>query len=51
MMRRAGIAGVFGLDFDIADGHHTAHFDFDGTALARGTLLLSGLLAAVLSIS
>jgi hypothetical protein len=37
------------LGADIADGHHTPHFDFDETVLAGGTLLLSGLIAAALS--
>lgn len=47
---RGGIAGIFVLGSDIADGHHTPHFDFDETVLARGTLLLSGLVAAALAI-
>ncbi|MDX8481567.1 peptidase dimerization domain-containing protein [Mesorhizobium sp. VK24D] len=45
-----GGAGIFVLGSDIADGHHTSHFDFDETVLARGTLLLSGLIAVALSI-
>ncbi len=47
---RGGVAGIFVLGADIADGHHTPHFDFDETVLARGTLLLTGLIAAALSI-
>jgi aminobenzoyl-glutamate utilization protein A len=46
---RGGIAGIFVLGADIADGHHTPHFDFDETVLAGGTFLLSGLIAAALS--
>jgi aminobenzoyl-glutamate utilization protein A len=47
---RGGSAGIFVLGSDIADGHHTPNFDFDETVLERGTLLLSGLIAAALSI-
>jgi aminobenzoyl-glutamate utilization protein A len=47
---RGGTAGIFVLGSDIADGHHTPHFNFDETVLTRGTLLLSGLIAAALSI-
>jgi aminobenzoyl-glutamate utilization protein A len=47
---RGGVAGIFVLGSDIAGGHHTPQFDFEETVLARGTLLLSGLIAAALSI-
>ena len=47
---RGGIAGIFVLGSDITDGHHTPHFDFDETVLARGTLLLSGLIAATMRV-
>ena len=47
---RGGSAGILVLGSDIADGHHTPNFDFDETVLERGTLLLSGLIAAALSV-
>lgn len=47
---RGGLAGIFVLGSDIADGHHTPHFDFDEAVIAQGTFLLSALAASALSI-
>ena len=48
--RRGGTAGIFVLGADLADGHHTPHFDFDEGVLAKGVLLLSALVGGALSI-
>lgn len=43
-----GTAGVFVLGADLADGHHTPHFDFDEGALVKSALLCSGLISAAM---
>lgn len=48
--RAGGAAGIFVLGADLADGHHTPHFDFDEDVLAKGVLLLTALIGAALSI-
>ncbi len=45
---RGGMAGVFVLGADLADDHHTPHFDFDEAALSRSVLLTSSLIAAAM---
>ncbi len=47
---RGGTGGVFVLGADLADDHHTPHFDFDEGALAKSTLLCAGLIASALEI-
>lgn len=48
---RGGRAAIFVLGADLADGHHTPHFDFDERVLPAGTLFLSALIGAALSIN
>ncbi|WP_165978902.1 amidohydrolase [Antarcticimicrobium luteum] len=48
---RGGMAGVFVLGADLADDHHTPHFDFDEAALSRSVLLTSSLIAAAMDLS
>ena len=48
---RGGTGGVFVLGADLADDHHTPHFDFDEAALSRSVLLTSGLIAAAMDLS
>lgn len=45
---RGGLAGIFVLGADLADGHHTPHFDFDEAVLSQGVLLLAALAASAL---
>ena len=47
---RGGKAGVFVLGADLADDHHSPHFDFDEGALSRSVLLTSGLIAAAMGL-
>jgi aminobenzoyl-glutamate utilization protein A len=47
---RGGKAAIFVLGADLADGHHTPHFDFDERVLGVGVLLLSALIAGGLLI-
>lgn len=44
-----GVAGIFVLGSDLADGHHTPHFDFDEGVLARGVSLISAATATLLN--
>jgi aminobenzoyl-glutamate utilization protein A len=46
---RGGEAAIYVVGADIADGHHTPHFDFDEDVLPRSVLLMSAALAAGLS--
>ena len=46
--QRGGTAGVFVMGADLADDHHTPHFDFDEGALATSALLCSGLILAAM---
>ncbi|WP_212524118.1 amidohydrolase [Actibacterium sp. MT2.3-13A] len=46
-----GRAAIFVLGADLADGHHTPHFDFDEDALAPGVHLLGALIASALAIT
>jgi len=48
---RGGTGGIFVLGADLADAHHTPHFDFDEAALSRSVLLTSGLIAAAMGLS
>ena len=41
---KGGKAGIIVLGADLADGHHTPHFDFDERVLGDGTLLISALI-------
>lgn len=45
---RGGTAGIFVLGADLADDHHTPHFDFDEEALVKSALLCSGLIVAAM---
>ena len=47
---RGGAAGILVLGADLADGHHTPHFDFDEDVLARGVLLMSALIADAMGV-
>jgi len=47
---RGGQAAIFVLGADLADEHHTPHFDFDEGALGRGVLLSAGLIAEALGL-
>jgi aminobenzoyl-glutamate utilization protein A len=47
---RGGAAGIFVLGADLADGHHTPHFDFDEGVLSAGALFMAALIGAALSI-
>lgn len=47
---RGGLAGIFVLGADLADDHHTPHFDFDEAALRRSVLLTSSLIAAAMEL-
>jgi aminobenzoyl-glutamate utilization protein A len=44
-----GVAGIFVLGSNLADGHHTPHFDFDEGVLVRGVSLLSAVATTLLS--
>jgi aminobenzoyl-glutamate utilization protein A len=45
-----GKAAIFVVGADIADGHHTPHFDFDEDVLSRAVLFLSACITdAILS--
>lgn len=46
---RGGEAAIYVVGADIADGHHTPHFDFDEDVLPRAVLFLSTALAAGLA--
>lgn len=46
---RGGEAAIYVVGADIADGHHTPHFDFDEDVLPRAVLFLAGGLAAALA--
>lgn len=46
---RGGEAAIFVVGADIADGHHTPHFDFDEDVLQRAVLFLSGGLFSALT--
>jgi len=48
--QRGGAAGVFVLGADLADGHHTPHFDFDEGALVKSALLCSALISAAMAL-
>ena len=48
---QGGQAGIFVLGADLADGHHTPHFDFDEDALAPGVHLLGALVTSALAIT
>jgi aminobenzoyl-glutamate utilization protein A len=46
---RGGTAGIFVLGADLADGHHTPHFDFDERVLQAGTFFLTALIGSALA--
>ncbi|GAA6198876.1 amidohydrolase [Aquicoccus sp. SU-CL01552] len=48
---RGGSGGIFVLGADLADAHHTPHFDFDEAALSRGALLCAALIGAAMDLS
>jgi aminobenzoyl-glutamate utilization protein A len=48
--QRGGTAGIFVLGADLADDHHTPHFDFDEGALAKSVLLCGGLIASAMQL-
>jgi hypothetical protein len=41
--QRGGTAGIFVIGADLADDHHTPHFDFDEGALAKSVLMCGNL--------
>lgn len=47
---RGGTGGVFVLGADLADEHHTPHFDFDEAALRPSALLCAGLVSAAMGL-
>jgi aminobenzoyl-glutamate utilization protein A len=46
--QRGGEAAIYVVGADLADGHHTPHFDFDEDVLARTVLFLSAAIADAL---
>jgi aminobenzoyl-glutamate utilization protein A len=46
---RGGEAAIYVVGADLADGHHTSHFDFDEDVLPRAVLFLSAALVSALS--
>jgi len=48
-VRRHGGRGIYGvIGSDLADGHHTSHFDFDEKSLVHGTCILAGVVGRLL---
>ena len=48
--QRGGTAGIFVIGADLADDHHTPHFDFDESALAKSVLLCGGVIASAMQL-
>lgn len=48
--KQGGNAAIFVVGADLADGHHTPHFDFDEGALVPGVHLITALIAAAIQV-
>ena len=48
--QRGGTTGIFVLGADLADDHHTSHFDFDEGALAKSVLMRGELITSAMQL-